>query len=93
MTLELDDYRTLLEGAVPQLHNTLDGIFHEAARQMSPAGLHNYLEAARGLAELGRGSESVINWLEEMPLVAREIGEDIIPDALEAAMKLSSMTS
>jgi nitric oxide reductase NorD protein len=93
MTLELDDYQTLLEGVAPQLHDTLEGMFHEAARQMSPAGLHNYLEAARGLAELGRGSELVTTWLEEMPLVAREIGEDIIPDALEAAMKLSSMTS
>ena len=51
MTREFDDYQTLLEGAVPQLRDTLDGLLHEAARQMSPAGLHNYLEAARALAE------------------------------------------
>jgi len=35
----------------------------------------------------------VICYLQEMPLVAKECGEDIITDCIAAAMKLSSMTS
>jgi nitric oxide reductase NorD protein len=60
---------------------------------MSPAGLHDYLEGAKGLAKLGRGRDIVISYLEDMPAVVKECGEDIIRDVIEAAMKLSSMTS
>jgi len=60
---------------------------------MSPAGLQIYLEAAKGLCELGRGPDLARFWLEQMPAVVKEVGEDILPDTLEAVMKLSSMTS
>jgi nitric oxide reductase NorD protein len=93
MTVRLDDYRDGLEKAAPELKDTLDGIFHEAARVMSPAGLREYLEAARGLADLGRGSDPVNSWLEEMPAVVSECGDDVLGDCINAALKLSSMTS
>lgn len=93
MTLSLDDYRDCLQEEDPAIADTLDGIFHEAARVMSPAGLQEYLEGSKALCELGRGSGLVICYLEEMPAVVRECGEDIIRDVVEAAMKLSSMTS
>ncbi len=60
---------------------------------MSPAGLQEYLEGAKGLCSLGRGKDVVISYLQEMPLVVKECGEDIIRDCLNAALKLSSMTS
>ena len=60
---------------------------------MSPTGLETYLEGAKALLKLGRGEDLVITYIQEMPLVAKECGEDIIPDVLTAAMKLSSMTS
>ena len=69
------------------------GRVHEAARVMSPAGLAEYLEGGRGLCKLGRGSDLVISYLQEMPLVVKECGEDVIGDCIHAAMKLSSMTS
>jgi nitric oxide reductase NorD protein len=93
MSLNLDDYRELLEGVAPELRDTLEGTFHEAARVMSPAGLQDYLEGARGLASLRRGPDLVVSYLEQMPLVVKEVGEDVIRDAIGAAMKLSSMTS
>lgn len=93
MSLNLDDYRATFAQAVPELAANLDGIFHEAARVMSPAGLKNYLDGARGLAGLGRGTDLVVSYLEEMPAVVQECGEDIIPDCVNAALKLSSMTS
>ena len=93
MSVNLDDYRAPLEKAAPELAETLDALFHEAARTMSPGGLQDYLEGARGLANLGRGGNLVTSFLEEMPAVAKECGDDVIRDCISAAMKLSSMTS
>ncbi len=93
MSVNLDDYREALEKAAPELKDTLDATFHEAARLMSPQALSDYLEGARGLANLGRGANLVTSFLEEMPAVAKECGDDIIRDCISAAMKLSSMTS
>ncbi len=92
MTIELDDYQACLERH-PELREAFEGSFAEAARIMSPVGLQNYLEGARGLCDLGRGTDLVLSYLQEMPLVAREVGEDVITDCIRAAMKLSSMTS
>ncbi len=92
MTIELDDYKACLERH-PELREAFEGSFSEAARIMSPAGLQNYLEGARGLCDLGRGTDLVLSYLQEMPLVAKEVGEDVITDCISAAMKLSSMTS
>ena len=93
MTFDLDRYRDTLAQCVPALQDNLDTLLHDAARQMSPAGLQIYLEAAKGLCELGRGPDLARFWLEQMPAVVKEVGEDILPDTLEAVMKLSSMTS
>lgn len=93
MSVNLDDYRDSIEKVVPELKDTLDSSFHEAARVMSSQALKLYLDGARGLAELGRGKELVVAFIEEMPQVVRECGEDILGDCLNAAMKLSSMTS
>jgi nitric oxide reductase NorD protein len=93
MSIDLDEYRECLERTAPELRATLEASFHEAARSMSPAGLRDYLEAARGLCELGRGADVVVSYVEEMPAVVKECGEDIIRDCVSAAMKLASMTS
>ncbi len=93
MSVKLEDYRKLLEDIDPHVHDTLESSFAEAARVMSPRGLANYLEGARALSQLGRGSDLVIEYLQEMPAVAKEVGDDIVADCVAHAMKLSSMTS
>jgi len=93
MSIKLEDYEAQLESIAPEVRDVLEGTFHEAARVMSPAGLENYLDGARGLSNLGRGKDLVISYLQEMPLVVKECGEDIITDCMTAALKLSSMTS
>lgn len=93
MSIRLDDYKDTLERIDPHVHDTLAASFAEAARVMSPAGLHNWLEGARGLSELGRGKELVITYIQEMPAVVKEVGEDIIKDCVTGAMKLASMVS
>jgi hypothetical protein len=93
MTINLEDYAACLGKAPPELAETLESTFHDAARVMSPAGLHDYMEGAIALYRLGRGHDVVLSYLEEMPAVVQECGEDVIRDCVEAAMKLSSMTS
>jgi len=93
MSIKLEDYEEFLEGVVPEVHDVLQATFQEAARVMSPAGLQEYLDGAKALSNLGRGHDVVISFLQEMPLVAKECGEDVTTDVLSAAMKLSSMTS
>jgi len=93
MSIKLEDYEEFLQQAAPVIRDVLEGTFHEAARIMSPAGLESYMDGAKALCNLGRGSDVVVTYLQEIPLVVKECGEDIIPDVLTAAMKLSSMTS
>lgn len=93
MSIKLEDFENELENIAPEIRDVLEGTFHEASRVMSPAGLQEYMEGARALCGLGRGKDVVVSYLQEMPLVVKECGEDIINDCLTAAMKLSSMTS
>jgi len=93
MSIHLDEYREQLERLDPRVRDTLAASFHEAARVMSPAGLHHWLEGARGLSQLGRGNELVITYIQAMPAVAKQVGEDVLKDCIGAAMKLASMVS
>jgi len=93
MSINLEDYREYLERVEPHIKDTLEASFHEAGRVMSPGGLRNYIEGARALSALGRGSELVVSYIQEMPLVAKEVGDEIIPDVVAAVMKLASMVS
>ncbi len=93
MSVELNDYREELLAAAPELADTLEATVHEAARVMSPAGLKDYLDGARGLVGLGKGAALLTAYLDEMPLVVRECGEDVIRDCVGAVLKLASMTS
>ncbi|MCC2110683.1 MAG: VWA domain-containing protein [Hyphomicrobiales bacterium] len=93
MTIDLEEYREALCDAAPEVRATFESNFQEAARLMSPAGLSAYLEGARALCNLGRGTDLVITFLQDMPLVAKECGDDVIEDCVVSAMKLSSMTS
>ena len=86
MAIKLEDYEKYLEGIAPEIRDVLEGTFTEASHVMSPTGMETYLEGAKALANLGRGKDLVISYLQQMPLVAKECGEDIITDCLSAAM-------
>ena len=93
MSIKLEDYEDFLKDAAPEIRDVLDSTFQEASRVMSPLGLQIYMDGAKSLCNLGRGHDVVISYIQEMPLVAKECGEDVIGDCLTAALKLSSMTS
>ena len=93
MTLQLADYADCLQDASAEMRAVLESSFQEASRVMSAQGLQRYLEGVRALCSLGRGNDVVITYLQEMPLVAKEVGEDVVEDCFHQALKLSSMTS
>lgn len=65
----------------------------QAQKSLSPRGLENYLAGAQALSALAKGPDLVVGYLEQMPAVSREVGEDVIADVVEAIMKLASLTS
>ncbi len=93
MSINLKDYEEKMKNIAPEVRDVLESTFQEATRVMSPAGLETYMEGGKALCNLGRGKDLVISYLQEMPLVVKECGEDVIQDCINAALKLASMTS
>ncbi len=93
MSISLKDYEEEIKDLAPEVRAVLESSFLDASRVMSPAGLETYLEGGKSLCNLGRGTDVVISYLQEIPQVVKECGEDIIEDSINAALKLSSMTS
>ena len=93
MSIDFSEYVACLDEADQRHTEVLESSYHEAARVMSPRGLQNYLEGMRAMCTMGRGHDLVLTYVQEMPGVAREVGEDVIPDIVEAMMKLASHTS
>ncbi len=93
MAIQLTEYQDLLEDLGDHAGEILEATWHEAVRVFSPRGLQAYLEGAAGLKSLGRGTDLVISFIESAPLVAKEIGEQAVPELLSTAIKMYSRTS
>lgn len=93
MSINLEDYQDILGELSEQSRGILESSWHEATKVFSPQGLNNYLQGARALKNLGRGSDLVTAFIQEAPEVAKEIGEDIIPDLVQTGMMMASKTS
>src|SRR5512139_3449957 len=93
MAINLEDYQELLDTLSPELQEALHAAWLEAAKVFSTRGLDNYLKGAAALKSLGKGDELIATWIDHAPLVAREIGEDAVPDLVQTALSLASKTS
>jgi hypothetical protein len=93
MTIELNEYFTCVAEGKHEHWDVLESSYHEATRVMSPRGLQNYLEGIKAMCAMGRGQDVVLTYVQEMPAVAKEVGEDVIPEVVTGLMKLSSHTS
>ena len=93
MAVQLSEYQGLLDELGDQAGEVLEAVWQEAVRVFSPRGLQAYLEGAAGLKSLGRGSDLVVSYIESAPLVAKEIGEQAVPELLSTAIKMYSRTS
>ncbi|MGC1951192.1 MAG: nitric oxide reductase activation protein NorD [Gammaproteobacteria bacterium] len=94
MSIDFSQYVSCLDTSDSHEHReALESAYHEAARVMSPRGLQNYLEGMRAMCSMGRGQDLVLTYVQEMPIVAKEVGEDVIPDIVTSLMRLASHTS
>jgi hypothetical protein len=93
MSINLADYAETLEGLSPHTLEVLHAHWHDAAKVFSPRGLDTYLKGAAAIRGLGRGDSLVEAWLENAPLVAKEVGEDVIGELITASLSLASRTS
>jgi len=86
------EYLSCLDEGHPHFQ-VLESSYAEAARVMSPNGLANYLEGVKAMCVLGRGEDLILGYIEAMPRVAKEVGEDVVPDIVRSIMAISSHTS
>ncbi|MHB1291338.1 MAG: VWA domain-containing protein [Sulfuricella sp.] len=93
MAINLEDYQELLDTLSPALQESLHSAWHEATKVFSARGLDNYLKGAAALKTLGKGDDLIATWIDHAPLVAKEIGEDVVPDLVQTALELASKTS
>jgi nitric oxide reductase NorD protein len=93
MAIHLEDYQEILEDLPHDAQDVLRASWHEAARVFSSRGLDNYLKGANALHQLGRGQDLVVTFVQEMPEVARAIGEDVLPDVVTFLLRMASKTS
>ena len=90
--VDFTEYLSCLEDDHPHLE-ALESSYHEAARVMSPQGLEHYLKGVQAMCSLGRGSDLILSYIQAMPDVVKEVGEDVIPDVVHGLMGLASHTS
>lgn len=93
MSVNLDDYKELVDDLSPESQEILRSTWVEATKVYSARGLDNYIKGAVALRGLGRGCNLVVAWLENAPQVAKEVGEDVVADLATTALTLASKTS
>ncbi len=94
MSIDFSEYISCLKTDPEHPHRqVLESSYQEAARILSPAGLAHYLTGMKAMCSLNKGEDLILTYVQELPAVAKEVGEDVIPDVVGALMKLASHTS
>ena len=93
MAIHLEEYQEILDDLPSESREVLRASWNEAAPVFSARGLDNYIKGAIALHNLGRGEELVVTYIQEMPEVARAIGEDVLPDVVNFLLGMASKTS
>jgi nitric oxide reductase NorD protein len=93
MGIKLEDYAELLEDLSDHSRAALDATWHDATKVFSPRGLDNYLKGISAIRGLGRGDSLVETWIEKAPMVAKDVGEDVVGELATASLMLASKTS
>ena len=83
-----DTHRKLVCNFV-RVQSVFDDCLAHAQMKLSDAGVNAYIEGAQVICKMGRGEEPVLAFLEEMPLVAAQVGEEVIAEVVEFTRKLA----
>ncbi len=82
-------YRGMLKCNFPQLQDVFDDCMDEAIESLSEDGIRAYLEGASLVCMIGRGFEPVLVYLEEVPQICRQIGEQAAGQIAQSVWKIS----
>ena len=85
---QVQEYWTRLDTGFPEVEAVFEDNLAEATALLSPEGLLAYLDAAKKIGKLGRGSEPMLAFLEEWAQVAKAVGEDALVDVMAVVMKM-----
>jgi nitric oxide reductase NorD protein len=85
----MQDARRKLVCNFARVQSVFDDCLAHAQIKLSEAGVDAYIEGAQIICKMGRGEEPVLVFLEEMPLVAAQVGEDVIAEIVEFTRKLA----
>ena len=86
---DMPDTRRKLVCNFVRVQSVFDDCLAHAQMKLSDAGVDAYIEGAQIICKMGRGEEPVLAFLEEMPLVAAQIGEEVIAEVVEFTRKLA----
>jgi len=75
---DLQYYRDKLKCNFEQVEDCFEDYIQDAIRNLSSQGIEDYLSGASLICMIGRGWEPVSIYLEEMPVMANQIGEPIL---------------
>ena len=93
MSVHLENYQEWLDELDQESRTLITHTWVDATRIFSARGLDNYVKGATALRGLGKGPALVNAWLDAAPLVAKEVGEDVVGDLITTALMLASKTS
>lgn len=75
---DVQAYRARLRCSVAQIDDIFADCMREALGAMSAKGIDDYLDGATLVGGLGRGTELVLIYLQEMPDVVRRVGDEAV---------------
>ena len=89
MKPEIQKRRDQLQCGVSKIDDIFEDALQAAQEVLSPQGIDEWLASADRVCELGRGTELVLIFLDEMPEVVRHSDETIIAEVAASAALLS----
>jgi len=83
------DYRKKLKCSFEQIDDCFDDYMKDVLRNLSDQGVEDYLKGASMVCMIGRGFEPVLVYLEEMPNIAHDLGEEMLSMVSQAVWDMS----
>lgn len=84
---------TNLSNLSDSVRDAIEGAAAQAAKAFTPNGLASYHAGIAALCHLGRGEGVPLAFAHAAPAIARELGEDVLEELVQEALRLASKTS
>lgn len=88
-TAENTIYRDKLNCGFEQIEPVFDECMLEAKTYLSEQGIDDYLEGASLVCMIGRGVEPVLSYMQDIPAIAKQHGEDVVSLVSQTVWQIS----